>query len=173
MKRPDRAFWGKVELVVMAAACGTLIGTGLLAGAISLESCATPVNAGAARASVPETTAPLFTVFRRDPGGSYRARVMIDGVPLQMVVDTGAAASLLSERDARRVFEARDAGRNRAVVTLGGAHLVSRHEVRSVEIGGKTLSNVPVGLAPAAPVSIIGQDWLAELGPIVLDPRSE
>ncbi|MBN8829111.1 MAG: retroviral-like aspartic protease family protein [Sphingomonadales bacterium] len=171
MKSPDRTFWGRVELVVMAAACGTLLGTGLLAGAISLESSAAPMDAVGASASGAGTSTPLFTVFRRDGGGAYRAVVVIDGVPLDMIVDTGAARSLLSEQDARRVFRARDAERNRMVVTLGGAHLVNRQEARSVEIGGRTLLNVPVGLAPAATVSVIGQDWLAQLRPIVLDPR--
>ena len=155
-------FWGKVEMLVMAAACGTLLGTGLLAGAVSRARVDPAAQAGDAAAAAPSTSPPV--IFRKDRGGAYRTRVVIDGVPLEMLVDTGATHSLLSEADARRVFQAMPAGE-------GGP--LRWQEAASVRIAGRTLRYAKVGVMPSASMSVIGLDWLAGLGPILLEPRGD
>ena len=152
---PDHArfFWRRLEMLVMAAACGTLLGTGLLAGAISFDS-----SDGAA---IPASDALSGAVFVEDQEGAYSARVIVDGVPLRMIVDTSAAKSRLSMQDAQ--------GLSVSLPHPGGKSV--SYTASNVDIGGVSLREMPLEISSTSSRSVIGLDWLAQIGPVMLAPE--
>ena len=145
-----RSFWLRLEMLVMAAACGTLLGTGLLAGVISF-------GGGDVVPASPSGDA-SGAIFYEDGSGAYSARVMIDGVPLRMIVDTGTARSSLSAQDAQRLAQRRqnNAGNMYAAAT--------------VEVAGQTLQGLALEIRPDCSQSVIGLNLLSQLGPVSLAP---
>lgn len=134
----------------MAAACGTLLGTGLLAGVISF-------GGGEVEAEVHNGNV-TGALFHEDGDGAYSARVIIDGVPLRMIVDTGAAQSSLSLQDAARLgLPRRGAG-------------VSRYAAAKIDIAGQTLQGFTLEVSQSSSQSAIGLNLLSQLGPVTLDP---
>lgn len=151
---PDHArfFWRRLEMLVMAAACGTLLGTGLLAGVISFDS--------GDRATIPASDALSGAVFVEDHEGAYSARVVVDGVPLRMIVDTSTAQSRLSMQDAERLsFPLQESEVAKASYTAS-----------NVDIGGHRLHEMTLQISSTSPHSVIGLDWLARLGPVTFAP---
>jgi len=139
-------------MLVMAAACGTLLGTGLLAGVISFGS--------GDHAAIPAGDALSGAVFVEDHEGAYSARVIVDGVPVRMIVDTSAAQSRLSMQDAKRLFFlAPHSGAARASYTAS-----------NVDVGGHRLHGMTLEISATSPRSVIGLDWLTQMGPVILAP---
>lgn len=85
-------------------------------------------------------------------------RVIMDGVPLRMIIDTGAVRSHLSLRDAQRL---------RSDWRATDSYIAER-----VDAAGWSLRNVALEISPGAPHSVIGLDWLGQLGEIMLDPTA-
>ena len=152
---PDHArfFWRRLEMLVMAAACGTLLGTGLLAGVISFGS--------SDRAAIPASDTLSGAVFVEDDEGEYSARAIVDGVPLRMIVDTSAAKSRLSMQDAKRL--------SLSLPDSGGTS--TSYTAADVDIGGVSLREMPLEISSTSSRSVIGLDWLAQIGPVMLAPR--
>ena len=140
-------------MLVMAAACGTLLGTGLLAGAISFGS--------SDRAAIPASDSLSGAVFVEDDEGEYSARAIVDGVPLQMIVDTSAAKSRLSMQDAKRL--------SLSLPHPGGKSV--SYTASKVDIGGVSLREMPLEISSTSSRSVIGLDWLAQIGPVMLAPE--
>jgi aspartyl protease family protein len=116
------------------------------------------------------TTADRHRITRADDG-LFHARVRVNGHPLRMIIDTGATTSILSSRDAARVpgvdVSAATIGTMR---TLGGERRYRGAIVDSVRVGSKRIANIDFAVIDTpGHMSIIGQDVLRELGPIVLD----
>ena len=147
---PDhaRSFWQRLEMLVMAAACGTLLGTGLLAGVISFGS--------GEVAAFPAERDTDVALFGQDQSGAYSALVIVDGVPLWMIVDTGAAQSSLSAQDAKLLPRLED--------NMAG------YRAQTVDIAGHSLREQRLEISPTSNQSVIGLNWLAQLGPIMLAP---
>ena len=145
-----QSFWLRLEMLVMAAACGTLLGTGLLAGVIRF-------GGGDVAAAPPSDNAP-GAVFYDDGSGAYSARVMIDGVPLRMIVDTGTAHSSLSARDAQRLAQRRQ------------SNVGNMYTAVTVDVAGQTLQGLTLKISRASSQSVIGLNLLSKLGPVTLAP---
>lgn len=114
----------------------------------------------------PVAPAPLQVAPGRDT--LLHARVLINGQPVDMIVDTGASRTLLSERDARRVFggEAGEpAGRIR---TIGGEQPLYRLQASRVRLGGRLYRNLDAARVEGGTLSVIGLDWLELAGPVTL-----
>lgn len=135
----------------MAAACGTLLGTGLLAGVISFG------GGNVATASL-SGDAPGAIFYDDDGSGSYSARVIVDGVPLRMIVDTGAAHSSLSAQDFERLAQPK-------VRAGAGIYTAAR-----VDVAGQSVRGLTLKVSPASSQSVIGLNLLRQLGPVTLAP---
>lgn len=107
-------------------------------------------------------------VLFRGQDGLYHGRVVIDGVAVTMLVDTGATFSILSAADAARVFPGGGSRPAGLVRTFGGVRPFRLRRAAAVTIGGRRLENVEVAILDGAPVSVLGMNWLTSLGPIVL-----
>lgn len=114
----------------------------------------------------------------RGRDGLLYTQVRINGVPVDMVVDTGASRTILSNEDARRVLSAQafaPAGdavpqgrRTGTIMTLGGERDLAIQSLGSVELAGRRYKQLEAGLVDGSPVSVIGLDWLALTGPITI-----
>lgn len=114
----------------------------------------------------PVAPAPLQVKPGRDT--LMHARVVINGQPVDMIVDTGASRTLLSERDARRVFgegAGQPAGRIR---TMSGEQDLFAVQADRVKLGGRLYRNLPAARVEGGALSVIGLDWLALAGPVTL-----
>lgn len=110
--------------------------------------------------------------FQSGRDGLFRTTVLFSDTPVEMIIDTGATHSILSQQDAQRLFGSmagREAGQ---IQTGGGPRLLVLRRLASVEIAGRRLTDVEIGLVADFPVSIIGANWLERLGPLHLERRS-
>jgi predicted aspartyl protease len=105
----------------------------------------------------------------RMASGAILVPVRIDGTATEMMLDTGASSSLLSEEAAPRLGLAED-NRQTLITGVGGA-AVSRHaRVRSLEVGGQTWTSLSLPIVRLAhkftgaplPAGILGADRLSE-----------
>ncbi|HEY6868578.1 MAG TPA: retropepsin-like aspartic protease, partial [Novosphingobium sp.] len=96
------------------------------------------------------------------------ARAMIDGTPVDFVVDTGATRTVLSGRDARQVFGQAGGQQIGRIQTFKGYQPLYQGQARTVTLGAVQLHDVPIGLVPDSQVSVLGLDWLALVGPVTL-----
>lgn len=104
----------------------------------------------------------------RGPDGLFHMLVRINGVPVDMVVDTGASRTILSDDDARRVFPNESGELQGRITTFAGERDLRLQTAASVEIMGREFGRLDAGLVDGAPVSVIGLDWLALVGPITI-----
>lgn len=100
--------------------------------------------------------------------GLFHTLVSINGTPVDMVVDTGASRTILSDVDASRVFPNANGDPAGQIRTFGGDRELRLQSAATVEIAGKQFRQLDAGLVKGAPVSVIGLDWLALMGPITL-----
>lgn len=109
--------------------------------------------------------------FRAGADGLYRTTVEIDGVDVDMLINTGASHSILSEHDAKRVFGTAAEDYAGQVQTMDSPLPLRLRTARSVVIAGHTLDDVEVGLVPGVPISVVGNNWLEALGLITFQPH--
>jgi aspartyl protease family protein len=100
-----------------------------------------------------------------DQRGQYAAEVLIDGVPVRMLVDTGASEVCVSASTARRLGLSRSGGRKRVMQTANGQSTASPTVLRSVSLDGLYLNDVEaLILAPeAGEVNLLGESFLKRL----------
>lgn len=115
-----------------------------------------PARPGARLVLVPAADGMLHTIVR------------INGVAVDMIVDTGATRTILSEADARRVFGSQASLRRTLIRTLGGDRELHLRTAAAVEIGGKAFAGLDAGTLNQGQVSVIGLDWLGLVGPITI-----
>jgi aspartyl protease family protein len=106
--------------------------------------------------------------IHRGDDGLLHTLVRINGVPVDMVVDTGASRTILSSDDARRVFAVPGGQVTGKILTLGGERELRVQSTTIVEMAGRRYSRLDAGLVEGSPVSVIGLDWLALAGPITI-----
>lgn len=104
--------------------------------------------------------------------GLLHTLVRINGVQVDMVVDTGASRTILSTHDAQRLFPGDSGNRSGHIRTLGGDRELRVQTAARVEIAGQSFHQLEAGLVDDAPVSVMGLDWLALVGPITIAPQS-
>lgn len=130
-----------------------------------------PVQIAAARADM-GPAGPVRAVRAAD--GLFYVTAQIGGRSMRFLVDTGASTTVISPAEARALNLPLRKGAGPALRTVGGTVTGRWAEVPRMTIGGHELSGVDVAVVPhGAPAPLLGQNVLARLGPIVLDPRSE
>jgi aspartyl protease family protein len=137
-----------------------------------------PAPASAARAteSVAAEAPPLAPAQRQSTGyreasleadqrGQYAAEVLIDGVPVRMLVDTGASEVSVSASTARLLGLSPSGGRKRVMQTANGLSSAYPTILRSLSLDGLYMSDVEaLILAPeAGEVNLLGESFLKRL----------
>lgn len=107
----------------------------------------------------------------RDADGLFRVEARLNGTRVRMVLDTGANVTVLTARDAARIgIAAKHLHFDEALQSGGGRVAVTRVLLTDARILDRDMSGASVVVAKGGfPVSVIGQDLLARLGPIAID----
>jgi aspartyl protease family protein len=100
-------------------------------------------------------------VIAAGPGGHFVASGLINGKPVQLMVDTGATSVAMSRGDAERVGVDWKRGQLTQSQTAGGVVPVHIVSLNSIRIGDVELFNVPAAVvASDMPVVLLGNSFL-------------
>ncbi len=109
-------------------------------------------------------------VIMRDPDGLFRVPAVLNGVPIQMVLDTGATTTVLTEADAARVGLAPSDQDSEIINTASGASSMQWAKLRHVRVGGTSMTNIDVAVVKTGlSTPLMGQNMLDHLGPYTID----
>ena len=104
-------------------------------------------------------------LLEADQRGQYAAEALVNGVPVRMLIDTGATEVCVSASTARRLGLSSSGGRKRVMQTANGQSTASPTVLRSVSLDGLYLNDVEaLILAPeAGEVNLLGESFLKRL----------
>lgn len=124
----------------------------------------------AAQAPAPEPAQRQSSGYREasleaDQRGQYAAEVLIDGMAVEMLVDTGASEVCVSASTAARLGLVPSGGQKYTVKTANGLTTASPTILRSVSLDGLYMNDVEaLILAPhAGDVNLLGMSFLKRL----------
>ncbi len=101
-------------------------------------------------------------VMTAGPGGHFVTQGMVNGRPMQFMVDTGATVIALSEADADRLGLDWRSGQRSVTHTANGAVTTHRITLSAVKVGEITVSNVAAAVVPAPmPFALLGNSFLS------------
>lgn len=136
-------------------------------------------DAPSAAAIAPAPPAPAATVaavnptagyraasIAADAGGQYRARALIEGQDVDVMIDTGATVVALTSETAARLGVALDPSRPRwKMNTANGVALANPVTLRSVSLGAIYMDDVQAVVMPpgASSVNLLGASFLKRL----------
>ena len=106
-------------------------------------------------------------VLERRGDGHFYADVEVNGVPISMLVDTGASGVALSADDARRAGIATSIGMNDVIGE--GASGAVRGDIVTIErirLGGVEQSAVPAAVLGGGSMSLLGQSFLRDFATV-------
>lgn len=107
------------------------------------------------------------TILLRGVDGHFYADVIINGVALHMLVDSGASTIALSREDARRAGIALGIGAGHAIGEgAGGTVYGDTVNLDSVAFGGIDAQDFPAVVLSDGPQSLLGQSFLSRFGQI-------
>jgi aspartyl protease family protein len=101
-----------------------------------------------------------------DAGGQYRARALIEGQDVDVMIDTGATVVALTSETAARLGVALDPSRPRwKMNTANGVALANPVTLRSVSLGAIYMDDVQAVVMPpgASSVNLLGASFLKRL----------
>lgn len=109
--------------------------------------------------------------IRRDRfSGHFIVPVVINGVKVRAIIDTGASGTILSPEDAAATGADRDVMYARPGVGIGGATTLYATRVRSLEIGGQHMKAFSADIGQQGiPQTLQGQPEIAKLGRVVIE----
>jgi aspartyl protease family protein len=150
-----------------------VIGAGLAIGVLwpadhpaALQTAIAP-KINVAKAPEPQQS-PLDIVLDRRPDGHFYADVMINGQPVNFLIDTGATAIALTANDARSLgfywndMELETVGRG-----VSGEVRGKIVELHHVQLGGKEAWDMQAAIIPdGLGVSLLGQSFLSQIGSV-------
>lgn len=102
----------------------------------------------------------------RAPNGHFQARAMIDGAPVQLVVDTGASATMLTAADARSIgIDPEGLSYWVTVTTANGSAQAARVQAREIAVGAIARRDVTMLVARpgALDQSLLGMNFIGTL----------
>jgi aspartyl protease family protein len=155
-------------LTIAFAAPSLMVGLGGRA-APGAPSPALVAAAPAARATVAAANpAPVYRAASivADAGGQYRARALIEGQDVDVMIDTGATVVALTSETAARLGVALDPSRPRwKMNTANGVALANPVTLRSVSLGAIYMDDVQAVVMPpgASSVNLLGASFLKRL----------
>jgi len=101
-----------------------------------------------------------------DTGGQYRARALIEGQDVEVMIDTGATVVALTSETAARLGVAVDLSRPRwKMNTANGVALATPVTLRSINLGAIYMDDVQAVVMPpgASSVNLLGASFLKRL----------
>jgi aspartyl protease family protein len=101
----------------------------------------------------------------RGPDGQFYLDAQVNGARVHFLVDTGASVVALTQADAQRAGIALPSERATAR-GAGGAIEVIPVTIDRLAIGPLEARDVSAAVAPALPVSLLGQSFLARVGTV-------
>jgi clan AA aspartic protease (TIGR02281 family) len=102
--------------------------------------------------------------------GHFVARVLINGVRVRAVIDTGAVSTVLSPDAARATGAINDITHTMPAAGIGGVTMLNVTRVRSFVIGGRNIGGFDAMIgAGAIQDTLLGQTELRKLGRIVIE----
>ena len=169
--------FGRMIFVVILGVAAALAGSFSLLEQLSaptpIAAAPTPVAEaprGAADAPSPSQTERRSSGYREamleaDERGQYAAGVLVNGLPVRMLVDTGASDVVVSASTAHRLGLAPSGGRMRAIQTANGLSTAAPTLLRSLSLSGLYMNNVEaLVLAPeAGEINLLGESFLKRL----------
>ena len=164
--------FGRVIFVATLGVAAALLGSFLLLERLPAPApVAAPgavASAGvAANAPSPERQSSGYreALLRADERGQYAADALVNGLPVRMLVDTGASDVVVSASTAARLGLARSGERERAIQTANGRSKASPAVLTHVSFGGIYMNDVEaLILAPeAGDVNLLGESFLKRL----------
>jgi aspartyl protease family protein len=162
--------------VVFATILGMALA--LLGSFVLLDRLPAPAPASAARAPVgvmadapsPDSPKPQSSGYREalleaDARGQYAGEALVNGLPVRMLVDTGASDVFVSASTAARLGLVPSAGRRRMIQTANGQSTATPAVLRQVSLGGLYMNDVEaLILAPeAGEINLLGESFLKRL----------
>jgi aspartyl protease family protein len=104
--------------------------------------------------------------LERAPNGHFFTNVVINGIPVRFVVDTGAYKVLLTPQDARRIGLAQGQYSERGI-GVGGEVRLMPVTLKRVELGPISLGAVEAVVSEQPQdISLLGQNFLARLASV-------
>jgi aspartyl protease family protein len=163
-----RVIFSATVCVVLALLGSSLLLDRLPAPAPASGAGATGAVAAEAPSPVPpqrESSAYREALLEADQRGQYAAEALVNGVPVRMLIDTGATEVCVSASTARRLGLGPSGGRKRVMQTANGQSTASPTVLRSVSLDGLYLNDVEaLILAPeAGEVNLLGESFLKRL----------
>jgi aspartyl protease family protein len=100
-----------------------------------------------------------------DPRGQYSAEAIVDGLPVRMMIDTGASVVTISASTAARLGLSATSGPKWTVKTANGMTVASPVTLDSLSLGGLYMNRVEALIlgAEAGDVNLIGASFLRRL----------
>ena len=166
-----------IGVVTVGAGIGFLLPNG--SGAPAETASAPPAVAEAAtppRASTTPTAPAVAssgwggeTRLKRGESGHFFAEALVNGRPVNFVVDTGATTVALTIEDARRIGIAFDPSRFE-VIGSGASGAVRGQEVtlQTVSLDGKEVRSLRGAVLDGLDVSLLGQSFLSRVGTVTM-----
>jgi aspartyl protease family protein len=165
--------FGRVIFVVILGVAAALLGSSSMLERLSAPAPASAVHEpaeGAADAPSPKPPEREASGYRQvlleaDHRGQYPAGVLINGMRVPMLVDTGASDVFVSASTAARLGLFPSAGPKRAIQTANGQSTASPTVLRSLSLGGLYMNDVEaLILTPeAGEVNLLGESFLKRL----------
>jgi aspartyl protease family protein len=165
--------FGRVIFFATVCVALALVGSLLLLNRLPEPAPASAAGAtGDLAAEVPSPTQPRRqssgyreALLEADQHGQYAAEVSINGVPVRMLVDTGATQVCVSASTARRLGLSPSGGRTLLIQTANGQSTASPTTLRSLSFDGLYMNDVEaIILAPeAGEVNLLGESFLKRL----------
>ena len=107
--------------------------------------------------------------YRRAPDGLFYVTASVNGEPVRFLVDTGATATIMTARDARRTGAPLRPGGGQ-IMTVAGLTETRRAHMTDMTVAGHRIRDVSVRVVDSGlPVSLLGQDLLQRFGSITID----
>jgi len=166
--------FGRVIFILILGVGAALLGSFSLLDRLSVPAAVSAAPAPAVEAAAetpsPAPSEPQSSGYREamltaDQRGQYAAGVLINGVPVQMLVDTGASQVCVSASTAARLGLSASGGPRYSIKTANGVSTASPTILRSVSLDGLYMNDVEaLILTPeAGEVNLLGASFLKRL----------
>jgi aspartyl protease family protein len=104
--------------------------------------------------------------LEKAPNGHFEARIVVDGTPIRVVIDTGATTTVLSTNDARAAgFDPEALSFTIPVATANGATKAASVRAAELSLGGIVRKNMQVLVASPGTLgqSLLGMNFIGTL----------
>ena len=170
--------FGRVVVVVIVGVAAALLGSFSLLERLSAPASVAPaptpvaqLPAGLVAEGSPsepaqhESSGYREALLEADQRGQYAGEALVNGMPVHMLVDTGASDVFVSASTARRLGLTPSGGAKRAIQTANGQSTATPAVLRRVSLGGLYMNDVEaLVLAPeAGEINLLGESFLKRL----------